>query len=182
MDKHWTAIELLRHARHDWLNRIQLIQGYISLNRVDRVKEILNDIIAEAHQETSLSNMNIPEFASLLLTYNWESHAIHLEYEVLDGEREEKLTVDDRFLADWTCSFLEVLNSSVEAFAENHLIITLEQHSQGYSFFFDFRGRIIKQERVMNYLQEHSSIVKNIHESTEHELALELSLPYIQRS
>lgn len=179
MNKHWTAIELLRHARHDWLNKIQLIQGYISLNNVERVKEILSDIIAEAHQESNLSNMYIPEFASLLLTYNWEGHAIHLEYEVLERESQEKRTVDDRFLSDWTCSFFEVLNSSVEVFAENHLIITLEQLGEGYSFFFDFRGKIIKQEIVMNFLQENSSIVRNIHEFSEHEFTLELFMPYL---
>ena len=60
MKKDWNIVEVLRHARHDWLNRVQLIKGYISLNNIERVNKILDEIIADAYQESKLSNMNMP--------------------------------------------------------------------------------------------------------------------------
>lgn len=178
MNKHWNTLEVLRHARHDWLNRIQLIKGYIALNKVDRVREILDEIIADAHQESKLSNMNIPGFASLLLVYNWENHRIFLEYEVLDENFGKGLTVDDQFLTEWTKNFLDVLGTSVDEDAENYLSITIEPEDQGIRFFFDFRGRIIKEDLLMDYLREDSFFVQKIHACNEQELIIELFLQY----
>lgn len=103
MEKDWNMIEVLRHARHDWLNKIQLIKGNLSLNKTDRAKEIIDEIVVEAQQEARLSNMNLPGFASLLLTYNWENHYLQLEYEVLDDPIAGRL--DDSVLSEWTGSF-----------------------------------------------------------------------------
>lgn len=47
MDKNWTTIETLRQTRHDWLNKIQIIKGNLELNRIDRVKGIIDEIIVE---------------------------------------------------------------------------------------------------------------------------------------
>ena len=180
MKKAWNIVEILRHARHDWLNRVQLIKGYISLNNIERVNKILDEIIADAYQESKLSNMNMPEFASLLLVYNWENHKIHLEYEVLGEEPGKGLAADDHLLTKWTSSFLDTLSSSVDDCAENCLSITIEEEDGGYRFFFDFRGRIMEESAVLNYLRHHSSIVDKIHEYNEQEFTFELFLPYMK--
>lgn len=181
MKKEWNVVEVLRHARHDWLNRVQLIKGYISLNNIERVNKILDEIIADAYQESKLSNMNMPEFASLLLVYNWEDHKIHLEYEILSEESGNGLAIDDNLLTRWTSTFLDILGSSVDDGVENCLSITIEMEDGGYRFFFDFRGRIIEEKAVFNYLHEHkhSSMVKKIHGFNPQEFTIELFLPYI---
>jgi len=48
MEKNWTTVELLRHARHDWLNKIQLIKGNMSIGKMDRVEAIIEEIIMDA--------------------------------------------------------------------------------------------------------------------------------------
>lgn len=179
MNKHWNTLEVLRHARHDWLNRIQLIKGYIALNKVDRVREILDEIIADAHQESKLSNMNIPGFASLLLVYNWENHRIFLEYEVLDENFGKGLTVDDQFLTEWTKNFLDVLGTSVDEDAENYLSITIEPEDQGIRFFFDFRGIIKRIDDVNQFFSRSASFQKKILHSANDEFTLEVFLPYL---
>ena len=54
MDKNWTTIETLRQTRHDWLNRIQIIKGNLELNKIDRVKGIIDEIIIETQNEARL--------------------------------------------------------------------------------------------------------------------------------
>lgn len=178
MNKEWTTVEVLRHARHDWLNKIQLIKGNLSLNKVDRVNEIIDEIVAEARQESALSNLKIPQFADLLLTYNWENHYVHLEYEVLEEKNHSAALIDDGLITKWTRSFLQNLNSSIQVFHENHLSVTIEQQQKGIRFFFDFRGIITNQKQIMAFLQGHSSIVNNVGELSEQELAFELFLPF----
>lgn len=179
MKKDWTTVELLSHARHDWLNKIQLIKGNLSLNKIDRAKEIINEIVIEAQQESKLSNLKIPQFASLLLTYNWENHYFQIEYEILDDPNCRTFIINDELITKWTSDFFSCLNNAVKAFYENHLSVTIEQQSNGTRFFFDFRGIITEKEQLMNFLLKEDSLLEvNVQEISEQELALEIFLPF----
>lgn len=124
MEKRWTVVEVMRHARHDWLNKIQLIKGHLALNKVERVQEIINGIIGEAQQETRLTNLKAERFAELMMTYNWEPHPIFLEYEIVGGEAD--LSPYDEQLSEWCRRFFRLLEAQADEQAENHLCVTIE--------------------------------------------------------
>ena len=66
MEKEWDVVEVLRYARHDWLNKLQLIKGNLALNRLDRANEIIEEIVNESKHESKLTNINMRLFAALL--------------------------------------------------------------------------------------------------------------------
>ena len=108
--KEWNTVEVLRHARHDWLNKMQLIKGNLDLNKLDRVREIINEIVVEAQNESKLSNLNIPQFSSLLLTSRWENYSFEFEFQVID---ELKCgIIDDKVLENFTSMLFECLNEA----------------------------------------------------------------------
>lgn len=152
MKKEWDTIEVLRHARHDWMNMLQLIKGNLSMNKVDRAKEIIEEIIMEARQDAKLSNLHLPQFASTLLTCNWENHHFQLEYEVMDSQNFHRL--DDQLLTGWTEQLFDALNSSIEQYQENHLSVTIEPQEKGIGFFFDFSGIINDKNRLKRFLDQ----------------------------
>lgn len=152
MKREWDTIEVLRHARHDWMNQLQLIKGNLSLNKVDRAKEIIEEIIMEARQDAKLSNLHLPQFASTLLTCNWENHHFQLEYEVMDSQNFHSL--DDQLLTRWTEQLFDALNSSIEQYQENHLSVTIEPQEKGIGFFFDFSGIINDKNRLKSFLDQ----------------------------
>lgn len=175
MNKDWNMIEVLRYARHDWLNKIQLIKGNLALNKIDRAKEIIDEIVACAQQEAKLSNLKIPQFASLILTYNWENHMFQLEYDVLDGSKCDYL--DDEWLVSWTGSFFDCLNSSIKQYYDNHLSVTIEPQIEGTRFFFDFRGIITNKEQIERFFEKTIPAPKiNYHLFSDQELSLEFFL------
>jgi stage 0 sporulation protein B (sporulation initiation phosphotransferase) len=177
MEKEWDIVEVLRHSRHDWLNRLQLIKGNLDLNRIDRAKSVIDEIIIEAQHESKLSNLKMPLFASLLLKSNWENPSFKLEYEVLQDT--ESFQMNEELLTNWTTLLFKCLNEAIEAFQENHLSITIDQQSKGIRFFFDFSGIIIKSKIIEGFLAEPNSlldiVVKDFSES---ELAIEVFIPY----
>lgn len=178
MKKEWDIVEVLRHSRHDWLNRLQLIKGNLDLGRIERVKEIIDHIVIEAQQESKLSNLHTPMFATLLLKSNWENYLFQLEYEVL--EEQNTLKIDDLCLSTWTNDFFECLNSAIEPFQEHHLSITIEPQNDGARFFFDFSGIIIRKERIEQFLAKpiKTDWLIEVKEFSLHEFALEVSIPY----
>lgn len=179
MEKEWNIVEVLRHSRHDWLNKLQLIKGNLDLNRIERAKEIIDEIVFETQNEAKLSNLQLPIFASLLMKANWENYFFRLEYEVLQDA--ESLKINESALTSWTALFFSSLNSAVSMYEENQLAITIVPlKEEGARFFFDFRGIINKKERIEQFLAETDCFMEtSVKEFSEHELALEVFSPQL---
>lgn len=153
MKKNWNAVEILRHSRHDWLNKLQLIKGNLSLNRVDRVNDIIEEIIIDTKNETKLTNLRATQLAGLLMMFNWEEHYFILDYEIIGDGRD--LSMFDGELASWCKKFFSTLNEAVKPFAENHLIVSIQTSAEDTRFFFDFSGIIEDTAKVINYITSH---------------------------
>ena len=173
----WNIIDILGHSRHDWMNKLQLVKGNLSLQKYDRVNEIIEEIIIEAQQESKLSNLKMPSFASYLMTFNWSNHHFGLEYEVLGNV--QSLEAYDTPVTNWSKSFLDILDSAVEFGSENHLNITIDVSIEGeVRFFFDFNGIIKDKDQLIDWLKavNHSQmIVHEFHVDT-YELTSVISL------
>jgi stage 0 sporulation protein B (sporulation initiation phosphotransferase) len=169
MDNNWDIVKVLRFARHDWLNKIQLLKGNLSLNRIERVQDIIDEIVVEAQQEARLSNLNLPNFAALLLIANWKQYYFTLEYEVLGDIQTVKM--DDTELTGWTSSYFDVLNSCIEPFQENHLSVSILPEEKMTKFFFDFTGSILNKEELLSYLEETPVHIKEV---SENEISFEM--------
>ncbi|WP_071460261.1 Spo0B C-terminal domain-containing protein [Bacillus massilinigeriensis] len=154
MKKEWDTIKVLQHVRHDWLNRLQLIKGNLSLNHVDRAKEIIDEIIVEARHEAKLTNLNLPQFASSLLTCNWDNHFFQLDYEIADLPHRGK--IHDSLLAEWAEDLFSALDGSIEQFQDNHLSVLIEPLNDGIRFFFDFCGIIKDKSILKGFLENHA--------------------------
>ncbi|KYD10886.1 sporulation initiation phosphotransferase B [Heyndrickxia sporothermodurans] len=158
----WTIVEVLRHARHDWMNQLQLIKGNIALNKLDNVNRIMDKMIVEAQQESRLSNLKLPHFAEILLTFNWEPHPFQIDYEILSENGE--LTVDDQMLSNWIQSFFLTLEKVVVPLQENNLSIAFEQYQGQIRFDFEFNGTIKEngQELLKKWLNNQEKMIKSV--------------------
>lgn len=156
----WTVVEVLRHARHDWMNKLQLIKGNLALNKIEQVERLMDEMVMDARQETRLSNLKLPKFAEILLTFNWERHPFQIEYEIMDEFCSWPL--DDEKLSKWILLFFEILENSVEPFSENYLTLSLELHEKNVRFYFDFSGTIKDIHKINNWLSDQKSFLKEV--------------------
>ncbi|MFC4320937.1 sporulation initiation phosphotransferase B [Litchfieldia salsa] len=152
MKKDWTIVDVLKHSRHDWLNKIQLIKGNIALNKYDRVKEIIDEIVMETQNEARLTNLQLTELASFFMTYNWEEHKFPIEYEVI-GTARDLAKYDDELTA-WCEQFFQLIENNTVLNGENHLMITVELFDEEVRFLFDFSGIINDTELVIESLEK----------------------------
>lgn len=86
MRKEWEVVDVLRHYRHDWLNKLQLIKGNLDIGRIEKVDELIKEVIQQSRNESNLSNMDSKRLAERLLTFNWEAHPYVLFYEILTSK------------------------------------------------------------------------------------------------
>ncbi|HET7522411.1 MAG TPA: Spo0B C-terminal domain-containing protein [Bacillales bacterium] len=157
MNQHWDPLELLRHSRHDWLNDIQLIKANLSLNRLDRVHEIIEEITSRSQNESKLTNLHIPKVAVLLLTSNWETHPYRLQVEVAGDERNLSAVQQDLFHG--LVSFFQLLDDGVDPMFENHVLITFKLMDDDVRLTIDFAGYLKDPEAFRNNLDLHKRFV-----------------------
>ncbi len=60
-------LKILSVRRHDFLNHIQVISGYLQLNKIDRAKEYLVQMVDELTTESQLCNCRSAQVAVALL-------------------------------------------------------------------------------------------------------------------
>ncbi|TYS19613.1 sporulation protein [Rossellomorea vietnamensis] len=154
MNSEWNLVEALRHARHDWMNRLQLIKGNMDLGRMDRAKQIIEEIVAESQNESKLSNLKVPKFSEWMLTYNWQTHFIKLEFEVLEAEEPD---VNDARLFGWFTGLFSVLENCVKPYEENNMMVTIKICQQEARFELDFNGIIVDKESLQDWLERNSA-------------------------
>ncbi|PKR85214.1 sporulation initiation phosphotransferase B [Heyndrickxia camelliae] len=156
----WTVVEVLRHARHDWMNKLQLIKGNLALNKIDQVERLMDEMVMDARMETHLSNLKLPKFAEILLTFNWEKHPFHIEYEILDES--SSWPVDDEKIARWIQDFFEIIENSIEPYYENHLSLSFELNDKNVRFYFDFSGTIKDIHKINKWLDDQKLLLKEV--------------------
>ncbi|NMH69858.1 sporulation protein [Bacillus sp. RO3] len=160
MSENWGVVEALRHARHDWMNDLQLIKGNLDLGRVERAKQVIEEMVLVAQNESKLCNLKLPLLAEWILTYNWSRHLIKLDFEVLQIESSHGL--EDRRLQDWCKEFLEFLESNVMNNAENQLSILLDITKEQSRFIFDFTGILKSTNVVEDWIRNQQTNGENI--------------------
>jgi len=60
-------IEVLRVQKHDFLNHLQVISGYLQLNKTERAKDYIQQVSQEIYQSGMITKLRIPEVALNLL-------------------------------------------------------------------------------------------------------------------
>lgn len=150
MNKNWTVLEALRYTRHDWLNRLQLIKGNLSLGKTDQAERIMDEIVLDMQQEAILSNLQLPQFAELLLTHNWKGCQFRVEYEVVHFPA--GMTLDDHLLTQWVSEFFERLNQAAMPYYENCLYVTIDSTNEAVRFLFHFNGIIENMAEIKEWL------------------------------
>jgi stage 0 sporulation protein B (sporulation initiation phosphotransferase) len=150
MPKNWTTVDLLRHARHDWLNQLQLIKANLSLDRTERAKEIMNEVIELSREESRISNLKTPNLAEYLLTYNWLKHPVKLFGKVKGESGDFSLYEED--LLHLTDELCELLNNSISGYEECSLVMTFVPENLHVCF--DFHGQLSEKELVHNQVKK----------------------------
>lgn len=160
MSKDWSTIDVLRHARHDWLNQLQLIKANLSLNRVERANEIIEEIIVSSRHESNLMNLKVPQLAEYLITFNWLKHPIVLITEVTGQARD--LSGAESDLLNSCESLFTILNQAVNPLAENKLVLTINNDQDSTMFMFRLTGSIHSVEDVDSALHDFAETHKTL--------------------
>ncbi|RLJ87210.1 Spo0B domain-containing protein [Planococcus citreus] len=110
MDDRLTVAQSLRHARHDFLNELQMIKLNLDLGRTDRAQALIRTYAEAAMHQSRLSALSMPETEEWLLTAGWRFPELRLAV-FCEAERAPREL--DAVLCSWLETFADNAKKSV---------------------------------------------------------------------
>lgn len=104
-------LRILSIYRHDWMNHVQVLMGYIRLGKYERLTEYVDKINGKVFQESYLAKMGVPELAVYYYDFRADKRSLELEFEIEQEISMTRLPADGRRAARF-------IREAVELFAE----------------------------------------------------------------
>lgn len=122
------VIQLVQQYRHDILNQLQLVQGYLSMNKPNKVGEKLADLFSSLNEERKLTSLEAPKFALWLLQFNHSYNNFRITYQI-DMESSLSLENQDDKLFRYCKDIMEVLKEHCDPseLYDLHLIMKINE-------------------------------------------------------
>ena len=129
---------MLQNKRHDLMNQLQIVQGYLSMGKVDVVADKMTDIIAEYEQERLLMNTKATHFILWTLQFNTKHDHIRLSYKIHTNNSD--LMVLDTKLVHAGNIVTNMIHEQGEDSELYHVIMELAVHQNTVHIIFTIHG------------------------------------------
>jgi hypothetical protein len=106
-------IRLLNRYRHDWMNDIQVLFGYIQLKKYDNLPDYVDKIRHKIGQESYIARLGVTPLVAYLFAFREQTDKLQLEVEMEDEIRLDKLPLDKDEAARLIVDVIELMTSHV---------------------------------------------------------------------
>ncbi|MEW4371415.1 Spo0B domain-containing protein [Paenibacillus kandeliae] len=112
-DVYEIAIEAFSHHRHDWMNDLQLLYGYIQMGNRERLIENIERIKEQMVAESRVAKLGIPKLVFYLQTFKAVERDMQLELEIEDG-----ISLAARLTPQQCEELTRVMQQTISAYAQ----------------------------------------------------------------
>ncbi|QGP92453.1 Sensor_kinase_SpoOB-type, alpha-helical domain [Neomoorella glycerini] len=151
----WQAaavVSLLRWQRHDILNHLQVISGYLQLQKSDRALSYLQEVIVQLEQVGGLMRLKQPDLALASLLKMEQAAAQGITLTIAVHTMMENLAVDDKVaLTLWEAAWDLALALAGEG---NAVQVSLTEVEEGYYLSFKAAVPAIVPAGAANHLAD----------------------------
>ncbi len=150
-----STIRTLSHHRHDWMNELQIIYGYLKLNKLDKAVDVVDRIRAKMEQDSRISQLGCPELSSYLLSFRTICDTMRLEVEIEDGLILDKLPLEAEKLSQAMIGAINVIRfrASVTYAGENVLRIELARRDETLEAIMQYSGELAGADSIAEELE-----------------------------
>jgi len=86
----------MSHQRHDWLNHLQVLLGYLKLQRYEFCEEYIKKVTESTNKESQVSHLGYQPLVAFLLTFNALHKEMTVEVELPDALDLRELLFEDQ--------------------------------------------------------------------------------------
>lgn len=137
-------IRLLNHYRHDWMNEIQVLFGYVKLKKYDKLEDLMEKIRHKVQREGYIAKLGIPELTVYLLAYQAEVKEIALDVAIEREIRFNELPLDAGRVVEIVTGIMETCKLNARRFpdGEHKLGVSFVHEADRVMLAFDYEGEL----------------------------------------
>lgn len=126
-----SAIETLSHHRHDWMNELQILYGYLRLGKPDKAVAVVDRIRRRMEQDSRISRLGAPKLAAFFLSFRTVCDTMRLEVDVEEGFGVKDLGLDGERLTSAVIGLVNVMRFRAVASMDEENVLRLDFRSEG---------------------------------------------------
>ncbi len=151
-----SAIRTLNHHRHDWMNDLQVVYGYIRLKKLDKTVECVEKISARMAVESQISKLGVPSLISYIQSFRTFSNTLELQVVINGDVYLNELTAEADQIADTLIQTINAYRFEVKpdysGTAVLKLELTLDQDALTAAFYYD--GELMNEQQWKQKIQQ----------------------------
>lgn len=162
-NKNW--ITTMNHHRHDWMNDLQVLFGYIRLGRQESITQCIEKIKTKMYTESAISKLQEPLLVGFLMSFSTLPSNFQLNVCFNQkGEFQDPFLIEDEQVSELIIAIITAYRLySVQDFTkELELKITFENNHTSLNIQFTYNGEInhipLWKEKIEQQLKVTSSV------------------------
>jgi stage 0 sporulation protein B (sporulation initiation phosphotransferase) len=178
-------IDLISHYRHDWMNDIQLLFGYVSLKKYDKLNECMDKIRSKVLQESSVAKLGIPSLVAFFISFRLHYNALILELEIEQDVNLASIPLDKDKVSRLVQMTVKLFNAHAIPSIEEPNILNVQFDLESDALLFDliYRGGYTKEalqhgaQMMMDAFSAHFATFEQ--EYTANKAVMTIRLPFL---
>jgi len=150
------AVDMLSHHRHDWMNEVQILYGYLKLKKYEKAMDVVDRIRNRMERDSRISRIGIPSLAVYLLSFRAAGHAIHLEAEIEDSWNPDLIGPHQDNLTGAVAALVNVIRVHAAAAPEEPYVLRLRFGAEGRRVRLGmvYEGELIARDSIAKELEQ----------------------------
>ncbi|TWT09028.1 Spo0B domain-containing protein [Planomicrobium sp. CPCC 101079] len=132
-----TMAQSLRHARHDFLNELQLIKMNLDLGRIEQAQKIIRSHAEAAVHASRLAALKLPKTEEWLLVSKWRFPEFGFRIECMAEKAPHSLDVE---FAETLEAIVQAINERMDPWEEYDCRIELASTASAFTLTVDAAG------------------------------------------
>ncbi|CAM4363937.1 Spo0B domain-containing protein [Paenibacillus tarimensis] len=138
------AIRTLNHHRHDWMNDLQVLYGYLRLNKPDKTIDCVEKIRERMTVESRIAKLGVPSLILFLQSFRTLTNAVQLEIEVTDDVNLSELPLQAE---DVSAALIDIINAYRFAVKSGtgdaaHLALSIARNEEAVIISLEYDGEL----------------------------------------
>lgn len=167
-----TAVRTLNHHRHDWMNDLQILYGYVQLGKIDKAVQCVDRIKERMALESKIAKLGVPSLIFYLQSFRTLNSNLELVVDVQDH-----VQLADRITPEQEADLSMTIMQSIRAYQYCGVPvwriskINLKLHQEGKDLIVRFEGEgshgdpELLRQQIYNVVQGKRMKAEQLHPS-----------------
>lgn len=151
-----SSVRTLNHHRHDWMNDLQVLYGYIRLGKLDKTVGYVEKIRERMNAESAIAKLGVPSLISYIQSFRTITNSLALEVEIEGSLNLQELAQNPESVAETIIHTINAYRMSVKPGTGEQSLLRLRLSSDEKSLYasFYYEGELMNEQQWHQKMNE----------------------------